>query len=483
MSCQTTSQTRQEAPKPSRFSSGFLQRKCACGQHTLAGDECAECAEKRKKLWKRSAVSSESNPETSVESETPGESRFRRDFSQVRATSSQESPQSNSLPCCPIRQDDKEKRPARKGDESLQSPRFKDDPVLQSVMGGATRGLSDQGDDIRRLKEALIDEGSYSPAMLKRTERDADSLALSNTFDKHTQKALRQFQRHARLKATGILDAKTLQRLDERFPPVPSLQNAKWPSQWTMECMLKILCPWNTPLVKRLQGGEPPVIKTDAIIVTNAKKAEDGTWTTEQKAAKGLADSDSKAIYLLKNLSCEQAAITLYHEMWHVDQPQNTGTLDKEVDAEFSDLEWAHGLGLHGAESYLDDKGNVSHKKVKSKVEELYQNKKPEAPDLAARINKKGEVSVSPAQSASEVPAGTVVPMGIAPTGTKSVKTKEWDCDPGSCRWCWPDLRLKLPKINFRRPKGRHAKLAKWWDQRRCKRRKKGLVFCPKWSR
>jgi LAS superfamily LD-carboxypeptidase LdcB len=36
----------------------FLQRKCACGQHTIAGAECEECCQKREATLQRTAVSS-----------------------------------------------------------------------------------------------------------------------------------------------------------------------------------------------------------------------------------------------------------------------------------------------------------------------------------------------------------------------------------------------------------------------------------------
>lgn len=35
---------------------GLLQRKCACGQHTIAGDECSECRQKREGMMQRVAV-------------------------------------------------------------------------------------------------------------------------------------------------------------------------------------------------------------------------------------------------------------------------------------------------------------------------------------------------------------------------------------------------------------------------------------------
>src|SRR5579884_977988 len=34
-----------------------LQRKCACGQHTIAGGECEECRQKREGVLQRSAIS------------------------------------------------------------------------------------------------------------------------------------------------------------------------------------------------------------------------------------------------------------------------------------------------------------------------------------------------------------------------------------------------------------------------------------------
>lgn len=36
--------------------SGFLQRKCACGQHMVAGGECEECRQKREGMLQRAAV-------------------------------------------------------------------------------------------------------------------------------------------------------------------------------------------------------------------------------------------------------------------------------------------------------------------------------------------------------------------------------------------------------------------------------------------
>src|SRR6266536_4392219 len=61
---------------------GLLQRKCACGQHTIASGECEECRQKREGMLQRQAVSSS---DRTVDSATRGfmESRFGHDFSQV----------------------------------------------------------------------------------------------------------------------------------------------------------------------------------------------------------------------------------------------------------------------------------------------------------------------------------------------------------------------------------------------------------------
>lgn len=78
---------------------GILQRKCACGQHTLAGGECEECRKKREGMIQRSAVSAApvnavppivhdvlSSPGQPLDAGTQAfmESHFGHDFSQVR---------------------------------------------------------------------------------------------------------------------------------------------------------------------------------------------------------------------------------------------------------------------------------------------------------------------------------------------------------------------------------------------------------------
>ena len=60
MTRQAASQTHQQAPAPALTASGVLQRKCDCGQHTIAGGECSACSEERGGSLQRSALNRDS---------------------------------------------------------------------------------------------------------------------------------------------------------------------------------------------------------------------------------------------------------------------------------------------------------------------------------------------------------------------------------------------------------------------------------------
>jgi Domain of unknown function (DUF4157) len=95
----TAAQVQQKTLMGSSLKSSLLQRKCACGQHTIAGGECEECRQKREGAMQRAAVSSApvnavppvvhgvlSSPGQPLDAGTRTfmEPRFGHDFSQVR---------------------------------------------------------------------------------------------------------------------------------------------------------------------------------------------------------------------------------------------------------------------------------------------------------------------------------------------------------------------------------------------------------------
>ena len=53
-------QAKLNAAAPAR--TGLLQRKCACGNHTIAGGECAECAKKKSKLQRKLTIGASNDP-------------------------------------------------------------------------------------------------------------------------------------------------------------------------------------------------------------------------------------------------------------------------------------------------------------------------------------------------------------------------------------------------------------------------------------
>jgi hypothetical protein len=98
-----------ETPMFTSVQGGVLQRKCACGLHTVAGGECEECRQKREEMLQRSAVSTApmnnvlsivhkvlSSPGQPLDGGTRAfmEPRFGHDFSQVKVHSGERAAES-----------------------------------------------------------------------------------------------------------------------------------------------------------------------------------------------------------------------------------------------------------------------------------------------------------------------------------------------------------------------------------------------------
>src|SRR5262245_58907724 len=58
----STAQTAQAAAKSLSPVRGILQRNCACGNHTVAGGECAECAKNKSGLQRKLSIGSSNDP-------------------------------------------------------------------------------------------------------------------------------------------------------------------------------------------------------------------------------------------------------------------------------------------------------------------------------------------------------------------------------------------------------------------------------------
>lgn len=62
MTQRTATQTPQQVQTTPTPASSILQRKCACGNHTVAGGECAECAKKTHGLQRKLAIGASNDP-------------------------------------------------------------------------------------------------------------------------------------------------------------------------------------------------------------------------------------------------------------------------------------------------------------------------------------------------------------------------------------------------------------------------------------
>lgn len=112
MNRQTVSQTHQESASSPLLATGILQRKCDCGQHTIAGGQCDECGKNKHTLQRAARNSERENPNSSGVPpivhdvlNSPGqrldaatrafmEPRFGYDFSRVRVHTGTEAAES-----------------------------------------------------------------------------------------------------------------------------------------------------------------------------------------------------------------------------------------------------------------------------------------------------------------------------------------------------------------------------------------------------
>jgi hypothetical protein len=110
----------------------------------------------------------------------------------------------------------------------------------------------------------------------------------------------------------------------------------------------------------------------------------DGTsWTTKRFDAGGSADPGTKTIMVLANQSCEQAAITFYHEVWHQNQPPGMGWPEPaEDDAYYNTELWTiqRGLPSQGAGIRTKDPKTARLSPDKSAIRTMVQREYPSPP-------------------------------------------------------------------------------------------------------
>jgi hypothetical protein len=148
---------------------------------------------------------------------------------------------------------------------------------------------------------------------------------------------------------------------------------------WTPEGVCKILCEHDKAVVEQLRTTTIKVADS----ITYSDPYYDGTkWTTQRFQAGGNSDATSKLIGMLSGLSDTEAATTIYHEIWHQNQPRGMPPAEAECDAYYNTEVWTIARGLPGDQGGALRETDARGKIIASrhKVEELVQKAYPVPP-------------------------------------------------------------------------------------------------------
>lgn len=221
---------------------------------------------------------------------------------------------------------------------SLASPRLAGNPRFENVLNNrAVIEIGDRGPEVRRIQQLLIDLGFNLSA------HGADG-----KFGTETANAVKAFQFAHGLTVDGRVGFATISALDSAFPAIalPATRTAPW----SMPCVLGILCPWNKHLVE-------DVLPSLNIITFDSRKFPTETWngtTWVPGTFESGGFTSGTNMGFLNTTTCQEMALTIYHEGWHAQQPSSlTGVVDTEKDAYINTEQWSISAGLPG-ETFLD---------------------------------------------------------------------------------------------------------------------------------
>jgi hypothetical protein len=211
--------------------------------------------------------------------------------------------------------------------------------------------------------------------------------------------------------------------------------------KWDVDCVLKILCPKDQKIVDQL--AKTTVDTADEIWWDD--EYYDGTkWTIKKFPGGGSANSAKKQIMVLSDTTCEGAADTFYHEIWHQNQPPGMGWPEPaEDDAYYNTELWLIERGLPGGHNLrtTDATGKVipDKAKIRKLVQEEYPSPPPPSggkpspvPITADWANKKTEVQ-DPSTGKTSWRASKKGDMIPGPQHFKNKKTiakSKWKCPP-----------------------------------------------------
>lgn len=136
------------------------------------------------------------------------------------------------------------------------------------------------------------------------------------------------------------------QPVDSSVQRCPRQSGGAGSKKWSVAGVLKILCKNDKKIVEQLSKT---TVKTADLIYFDDPYFDGKKWTTKKFIAGGLSDANAKLITLLSDASNESAVDTIYHEIWHQNQPAGMGWPEPaEDDAYYNTELWLIERGLPG---------------------------------------------------------------------------------------------------------------------------------------
>jgi hypothetical protein len=236
--------------------------------------------------------------------------------------------------------------------ETLKSPRLKNNKRFQAVFENkSVIEYGDLGSEVRRIQQMLIDLGYSLP------EYGADGI-----FGSETEQTVVDFQAdHPPLFIDGRVGFATIRVIDDYFPSFEI--TADLSEDWTIGCVLEIMCPWNSHIIENILPGFTIYMFDDFEIPQ--KEWTGSGWVDNPMHPRAYHWPAMNEIGFRSDLSCNEAAIGFYHEAWHAQQPPRIThvTLDREIDAFIQTEQWSIDIGIAGQ---VNESSNSDVKSIRS---------------------------------------------------------------------------------------------------------------------
>jgi Domain of unknown function (DUF4150) len=124
------------------------------------------------------------------------------------------------------------------------------------------------------------------------------------------------------------------------------------PEPWSLECVLMLLCQIAPSLVDRFNKLKGVITARSLHYANPYFNGE--SWVTRKVKVAGASDVEQQILVLVEEKSCEDGAVTMKHELTHMDQPPDMPTFESEMEAfkAAEELGIKHGLPTQALDGF-----------------------------------------------------------------------------------------------------------------------------------